>query len=136
MYCTDLYIHVCTHTHTHTYTYTYIHGYIYIYVYTCIYIYLYIYIYIYIYIHIHVYVQMPLLLVGTKIDLSLATLQRYPTKNGATNFHFISEEEQKERGERLNVTINVSVIQIYLCILLSSFLVISNIYLTIGTNFS
>jgi hypothetical protein len=52
---------------------------------------------------------MPLLLVGTKIDLSLATLQRYPTKNGATNIHFVTEEEQKERGERLNVTLNVSV---------------------------
>mmetsp|Transcript_21280 Transcript_21280/g.20600 ORF Transcript_21280/g.20600 Transcript_21280/m.20600 type:complete len:171 (-) Transcript_21280:7-519(-) len=55
----------------------------------------------------HVGAKMPLLLVGTKIDLSLATLQRYPTKNGGTNFHFISEEEQKERGERLNVTLNV-----------------------------
>lgn len=84
----------------------------------------------------YIHVQMPLLLVGTKIDLSLSTLQRYPTKNGENNFHFISEEEQKFRGERLNVTLNVSIIQIYLCILFSSFLVTSNIYLISGTNFS
>jgi hypothetical protein len=69
---------------------------------------------------------MPLMLVGTKIDVASTTQQ-----------HFISEEEQNIHGERLNVTLHVIMIFFSVIFYINIYFNLThNSFMIKGSNFS